>query len=127
MNSDVDEAMFKHYGMSKSEENDMVNKPKICRICDLPNSYDSEICSKCGKPLSLEIAIQREEQEENNRKQLEEEIKDLKKRQVKLENSQKEYESIKPELDKMVLDYFEELGEDFFKKVFNKKLAKINL
>jgi len=91
------------------------------------SKYDSKICSKCGKPLSLETAIEREEQEENNRKQLEEEIKDLKKRQVKLENSQKEYDDIKPDLDKMVLDYFEELGEDFFKKVFSKKIAKINL
>ena len=90
----------------------------------MPNSPDSTMCSKCGKPLSLETAIAREEQEENNRKQLEEEIKNLKKRQVKLENSQKEYEAIKPDLDKMLLEYVEDLGEDFFKQVFSKKTFK---
>jgi hypothetical protein len=30
-------------------------------------------------------------------------------------------------LEKMVLEYFEELGEDFFNKVFSKKSAEINL
>jgi len=66
-------------------------------------------------------------QENTEKKQFEEEIKDLKKRQVKLENSQREYDDIKPDLDKMVMKYFEDLGEDFFKEVFGKKLTKINL
>ena len=61
MNSDVEEAIFKHYGISTSKESDLVNKPKICKICELPNSYDSEICSKCGKPLTLKTALEIEE------------------------------------------------------------------
>ena len=123
INADVDAAIFEHLGI-KIQKKEETNKPKICQICEMPNSPDSTMCSKCGKPLSLETAIAREEQEENNRKQLEEEIKNLKKRQVKLENSQKEYEAIKPDLDKMLLEYVEDLGEDFFKQVFSKKTFK---
>ncbi len=66
-------------------------------------------------------------QENTEKKQFEEKIKVLEQRQVELENSQREYKDIKPHLDKMIIDYFEELGEDFFKEVFSKKLAKINL
>ena len=91
------------------------------------NSYDAKLCSKCGKPLNLETAIEREEQENEQKRQLEEKIKILEQRQVKLENEQKEYNDIKLDLDKMIMKYFEELGEDFFKKVFSKKLAEINL
>ena len=123
INADVDAAIFEHLGI-KIQKKEEKNKPKICQICEMPNSPDSTMCSKCGKPLSLETAIEKEEQEENNRKRLEEEIKNLKKRQVKLENSQKEYEAIKPDLDKMLLEYVEDLGEDFFKQVFSKKTFK---
>ena len=66
-------------------------------------------------------------QENTEKKQFEEKIKVLEQKQVKLEHNQKEYEAIKPDLDKFLLEYVEELGEDFFKEVFGKKLAKINL
>lgn len=67
MNSDVEEAIFKHYGMSSAKENDLVNKPKICKICELPNSFDSKMCSKCGKPLDLATSI---EMDERNQQQI---------------------------------------------------------
>jgi len=67
MNSDVEEAIFKHYGISTAKEGDIVSKPKICKICDLPNSYDSKICSKCGKPLDLATSI---ELDEKNQQQI---------------------------------------------------------
>ena len=87
MNSDVEEAIFKHYGISTSKNEDIVSRPKICHICNIPNSYDSKICSKCGKPLSLEAAIEKGEQEKAEKIQLEEKIKEV----DELLNRQKEY------------------------------------
>ncbi len=77
MNSDVEEAIFKHYGISNSKNEDIVSRPKICHICNVPNSYDSKICSKCGKPLSLEASMEKEEQEKKERQQFEEKIKQV--------------------------------------------------
>lgn len=87
MNSDVEEAIFKHYGISTSKNEDVVSRPKICHICNIPNSYDSKICSKCGKPLSLEAAIEKGEQEKAEKIQLEEKIKEV----DKLLKREKEY------------------------------------
>jgi len=77
MNSDVEEAMFKHYGISTSKENDVVSRPKICKICDLPNSYDSKICSNCGKPLDIKTAELLDEKQETEKKELLEKIDSL--------------------------------------------------
>jgi len=75
------------------------------------------------------IRLENEKLKEENteKRQFEEKIKILEQRQGELENSQKEYEDIKPDLDKLILEYVEDLGEDFFKEVFGKKLRKINL
>lgn len=113
MNSDVEEAMFKHYGISSAKGEDLVNKPRICKICDLPNSYDAKLCTKCGKPLSLKTAIEKEEQENNEKKQLEEKIKILEQRQVKLENDNKGYGDLKSIVDEYLKEYF----EDIFDKI----------
>ena len=78
MNSDVEEAIFKHYGISTAKNNDLINKPKICKICDLPNSYDSKMCSKCGKPLDLKIALENEEKNEEERQNIKNELENLK-------------------------------------------------
>ncbi len=115
MNSDVEEAIFKHYGISTSKNEDIVSRPKICHICNIPNSYDSKICSKCGKPLSLEVAIEKGEQEKAEKIQLEEKIKEvdeLIKRQKEYtitryqdefftRNLQKEYKKVHEEMEIM--------------------------
>ena len=77
MNSDVEEAIFKHYGISKSKE-DIVSKPKICKICDMPNAYDSKRCSKCGKPLDLSMALIEEEKLQEEKRKQESEIAQIK-------------------------------------------------
>ena len=38
MNSDVEEAIFKHYGISNNKNEDIISRPKICHICNIPNS-----------------------------------------------------------------------------------------
>ena len=126
IDADVDDAIFRHHGIKVEKKQD-TKTPKVCVICNVTNSSESMICSKCGKPLSLKSALHKEEQEQIERKQDEEKMKLLEQRLVELEESQKEYEIIKPDLDKLVFQYFEDLGEDFFKKVFAKKLEKINL
>ena len=79
INSDVEDAIFKHYGISTTKEGDIVSRPKICKICDLPNSYDSKICSKCGKPLDLKSILEKEEKNEVERQHLEDKLEDLEK------------------------------------------------
>ncbi len=78
VNADVDEAIFEHYGIKKNEEAKS-KLPQKCHVCDMPNSPDSSICSKCGKPLDLKTAIERDEKEieylkENMEKIIEEKI-----------------------------------------------------
>ena len=73
----------------------------------------------------MRVENEKLKQENTEKKQLEAKIKILEQRQVELENGQKEYKDIKPDLDKMLVTYFEELGEDFFKKMVSKKLAEI--
>lgn len=53
MNSDVEDAILKHYGISNGKGDDPISKPKICNICGISNSFESNRCSKCGKPLDL--------------------------------------------------------------------------
>ena len=99
MDTDVEDAIFKHYRMSKSKEVDLVNKPRICKICDLPNSYDSSICSKCGKPLDLETALYREEKEIEQNKKLMDTVEELKQQR---ESDKKEMlELLKEKLDEI--------------------------
>lgn len=82
VNSDVDDAIFKHLGIKKEEEQDKT-LPKICHICKMPNSYQSTICSKCGKVLDLETALKEEEQEVTNKNKIVKDVlKQLKKQAI---------------------------------------------
>ena len=100
MNSDVEEAIFKHYGMSSSKESDLVKKPKMCKICQLPNSYDSRLCSKCGKPLDLATSIEMDEKNQQQIKEQKERIETLEK---SLESFAKKYEKSSRWQKKMIL------------------------
>jgi len=106
MNSDVEEAIFKHYGMSASKDTDLVNKPKICKICELPNSYDSKLCSKCGKPLDLAVSIELDEKNQEQIKSQNEKIENLENSVITLENALKTQEK---ELVQSMLQHFDEL------------------
>jgi len=61
VNADVDEAIFKHYGI-QNDQIEKSNLPTICHVCNTPNPVNSKICSKCGRPLDLKIALEMEQQ-----------------------------------------------------------------
>ncbi|MFQ5497639.1 MAG: tyrosine-type recombinase/integrase [Nitrosopumilus sp.] len=80
MNSDVEDAILKHYGISKSENDDIVGRPRICKICDLPNAYDAKRCAKCARPLDIKVAEELDEKQESERKMFLEKISTLEKK-----------------------------------------------
>lgn len=72
VNADVDKAILSHYGVVK-EEKVKQDLPKKCKVCEMMNSPESKICSKCGKALDLAAALEVEEkvrQERENEKQI---------------------------------------------------------
>jgi len=73
VNSDVDEALFEHYGIKKHKNTDK-KTPQFCLICKNANPYDSTICSQCGKPLDLAIAIEQEQKEKDEKESLKAEL-----------------------------------------------------
>ena len=79
VNSDVDNAVLAHMGIKRENEKPF-NLPKKCHFCDLSNSPESKICSKCGRPLDLKTAINVEEKVKNK------EIDSLKDTVAKLAN-----------------------------------------
>jgi integrase len=60
VDSDVESAIFEHYGIVKKEDT-KPNMPRKCQFCDMFNSHDSEVCSKCAKPLDLEASLKIDE------------------------------------------------------------------
>ena len=60
INADVDEAIFKHYGIKKDDEVN-IELPKICFICKTPNTTEAERCNACGRLLDLRKAVEIEE------------------------------------------------------------------
>ncbi len=84
INADVDSAMLKHYGIEEEkDEKDAANTPKICRICQMPNSFDATICSKCGIPLDIKTALRLEESERKEKEDFTQKISQLEKQQKK--------------------------------------------
>lgn len=74
VNSDVDDAIFEHLGIKKVDER-QAKVPIICHICEMPNSSESTICSKCGKALDLKTALEFEEKDREEKESLNAEIK----------------------------------------------------
>jgi len=75
-NQDVEDAIFNHYGIKTIKEKD-TTLPKICNICEMPNSSDNEICSKCGKPLDLQTALAKEEQSQKDKEEQKQKMEEV--------------------------------------------------
>jgi len=86
INADVDAAIFEHLGI-KTQEKEEKNIPKICQICEMSNSPDNEICSKCGKPLDLQTALIKEEEQQRVAEQQNQKIAEI---EEKMQEMQKE-------------------------------------
>jgi len=76
VNSDVENAIFEHYGITKKEDA-KPDAPIKCQFCDMFNPHDSETCSKCAKPLDLKAAIKTDEKTQEEKDELNSTIKDL--------------------------------------------------
>ena len=74
---DVDDAMLNHYGIKKTNEDTENHPPKICSICDMPNEFNTQSCSKCGKYLTIEAAIIAEEKENEQNQKLTDTVEQL--------------------------------------------------
>ena len=85
----VDKALFKKYGIKTDEDDQVPQGPKICHICEMPNEFDAESCTKCGKPLSIEAAIAAEEKEMEQNQHLTKAVNELKDRLTRKEEEDK--------------------------------------
>ena len=79
---------MKHYGIKK-EENKQAKLPKRCNICDTINPLDSSRCSRCGKPLDLQTAMEAEEKLQAEQEKYRIEIDDMRKRLEEIECDRK--------------------------------------
>ena len=57
----TEDAVLGIYGIKNVSRENGVLKPIKCPICSLFNREDSRFCSRCGKPLTLKSALEREE------------------------------------------------------------------
>jgi len=83
INADVDEVIFNHYGMEIDDE----EKPKLpikCPICQMINPANSSMCSQCGRPLDLKIAIELEEEEKTEKEKTQTRLEQLEINQKKI-------------------------------------------
>jgi len=78
-NADVERAIFKEYGIMDYEDKKTAKLPKICNICEMVNTPDSKSCSKCGRPLNLETALELEETENENQDSIKNQMNEMKK------------------------------------------------
>ena len=102
VDSDVEEKILDHYGIDKKPKSESKNLPKICHICELPNSPESKLCSKCGKALDLQTAWEIEEKDKQRQQMLEDRIqaqnKELEKDQSEIKKTKQDVEKLKQDL-----------------------------
>jgi len=78
INADVEQAIFKEYGITNYEDKKSTKLPKICNICDMVNTPDSKACSNCRTPLNLEAVLELEEKEKENQESIKNQMNEIK-------------------------------------------------
>ena len=77
VNSDVENAIFDHYGIKREKTEKIEAVPNKCIFCNITNSADSTICIKCGKPMNLESVFEIEDEYKQKQEALENRIVNL--------------------------------------------------
>jgi integrase len=67
INQDVEDALLKHYGIKKDDGVIQQQLPVKCVICEMLNPPETKQCTKCGKPLDVQTAIEIEEKEKEEK------------------------------------------------------------
>jgi len=85
VDADVEKAIFEHHGIKveKQEEKSQVQK---CNVCDMYNSSENTICSKCGKPLDLQTALIKEEEQQRAAELQDQKIEEIKEKMFEMQN-----------------------------------------
>ena len=113
---DVEDSILGHYGIIQEE--DKTNRvPKICPICQNPNSYDADSCDNCSKPLDLEKAIKLEEESQKEKDVLEERMKAM---EEQLKDSKKETKVLEKKYvnpDNEEKAFYKKMKEDLLKEL----------
>lgn len=101
VDSDVEKKVLEHYGIKPKEEK-KPNAPVKCQFCDMFNPHDSELCSKCAKPLDLEYAVKLDQEKQEEKKNMQGQIDALNSKMIDLENSKQEVQEGREEDKKTV-------------------------
>ncbi|GFN40081.1 MAG: integrase [Marine Group I thaumarchaeote] len=109
INADVENAILSHYGIKKDKEI-AASLPRICNVCQMPNSPESKLCTKCGKPLVLTYALELEERE---KAEFEKERKEFRNKFAELENLKTKFKN-----DRKQLMEFKKFLQEFEKLIF---------
>lgn len=86
VNADVDRAILSHLGMIEDDDKTKVKLPKKCNVCEMHNPPESKLCTKCGKPLDLESALEIEQKVQAEWEKSRLETENMKKRMDDLES-----------------------------------------
>ncbi|OLD21609.1 MAG: hypothetical protein AUG16_05185 [Thaumarchaeota archaeon 13_1_20CM_2_39_20] len=91
VNADVDRAILSHLGIVESDES-KPKLPKKCGVCEMHNPPESKLCTKCGKPLDIEVALEIEEKHEAEKIRLEKRLSEVEARHEDLRKLKEEFE-----------------------------------
>ncbi|MGQ0790759.1 MAG: tyrosine-type recombinase/integrase [Nitrosopumilaceae archaeon] len=104
VDGDVDKALFEHYGITKEEKFEQ-KIPKTCSICNLSNPYDTKLCTRCGRALDLQTALEVDERERTEKDAIKNEIVQMKSHFTKqLEEIKYGFESRESFFNNLVLE-----------------------
>jgi integrase/recombinase XerD len=74
VDSDVEDKVLGMYGLKNTSEDNEIQKVIPCPTCSFVNSPESKMCSRCAKPMSVEVALEREESHKTDMERMMREI-----------------------------------------------------